>query len=216
MFRSGYFEDKVKYNTITEAKRLCSKVISKANEEFIVLGGECNSEFYENGSIPHAINKMVEKEIQPRFLFGPNFDIESFDLLKLSDKGKLKMKRLKRKYIGEHFKVADSKFIYIANPHGSLGEDRKGYILSSSKIALEKKMKFEELWRKADDFDVRSMVLKASEFPDDYLTTAWLEKNEAEWGKTSGFIKKIEKEKIRSANMEEINSLKEKLGIQQT
>lgn len=217
MFRTGYFEDKIKYNDPIEAKILCSEVISKAKVEFVALGGECNSEFYDNNRILQSINRMTEKKIQARFLFGPNFDIKSYDLLKLAKEDKIKMRRLKRKCMGDHFKISDSKFIYVAKPHSQLGDDREGYISSSSHNAFKLKKKFEDLWENAEDFNVINMVREASVFPNKYLEDDWLEKNDAKWVENSGFIvKESGTEKVRSANTEEISTLKKKLGILST
>ncbi len=200
MYRFGYLEDKIRYNNPVQAKGLCSKVISKVEKDFLSLGGECNSEFYENPEIVSNINKMAENNVNIRFLFGPNFDIESIDLLRLRLANKIKMRRLKKRYIGDHFKIADAKFVYVAKEHDALDEDRKGYILSSFRDASEKKILFEKLWRDAEEVDVEKMVCNASQFPDEFLKDEWIREHEAKWGTQSGFIKKTQNSEKRPAS----------------
>jgi len=214
MYYFGYFEDKISYhNNSTQAKRLCSNVFSRVEKEFFSLGGEFNSAFYNNVEIRSNLNNIIQKGVVPRLLFGPNFDIESVDLLKLKLGNKIQIRRLKKKQMGDHFKVADSKFVYVAKPHVSLGDDKSGFILSSIRDASKKKILFETLWESAEEFDVVDKVRSASVFQPSFLEPKWLEKNPAEWGIQSGFIKMGEDSKARPANAEEIISLKEKLGI---
>lgn len=191
MHLDGYFEDKFEYHNSNQAKVLCAEITSKAKKEVIALGGECNSEFYdENDSMISSLQQNAEKGIHTRFLFGPNFDINSLTLLKLARENKIKMRRLKRRWKGEHFKIADIEFLYVGNPHEMLDIERTGYIMRSPRNALKKKILFEEEWKKSEKFDVDEMVLKATEFPEKYLEPGWLKNYDGEWGKTAGFIKK--------------------------
>jgi len=214
----GFVDDIFRFYTKEDAIKFCGEVAQKTNHDYFSLGGECNAEFYEDKDIIRNLSKLIEKNVKIRILFGPNYDLRSIHLLEYALKFpfQIEVRRLKRRYPGDHFKVADDEFIHVGYTHPPLASEREGYIKRSRATASAYKQIFEEYWKSAEIFNIEKMVCKAKPIDKQYLDESWMKVNDAIWGRSSGFITiNTENSEVghRSANENEIEALKSSLGI---
>lgn len=212
----GYVNDIKEYHNPEDAKRLYADIMSRAKHDLLILGGECSSDFYLDPDITNEINILDSKKIPSSILFGPNYDIKSVQWLDYARRHPdlIKIRRMKRRFNGEHFKIVDNTLLYIAFPHDSMAPDREGYVEKSQSTAIKKKRLFDELWQSAESFDVEKEICRAKPFEKKYLDEKWMADHDCEWGEHSGFIIRDEKTpEPRPATTEEITSLKRTLGI---
>ena len=211
----GFVQDILRFHTKDDAIRYCSKIAQAAHHDYFSLGGECNAEFYENRSIITNLSGLISQNVKIRILFGPNYDIRSINLLRnaLEHSSQIEVRRLKKRYMGDHFKVADEEFIHVGYSHPPLASEREGYIMRSRSAAGAYKNIFELNWDSAETLDIKEMVCRARPIEDRYLTEEWMEKYDAIWGESAGFITVDTGSRYRSANEVEIAGLKDALGI---
>jgi hypothetical protein len=212
----GYLNDLKVYTNQEDAKQFCADIMEKAEQELLILGGECSSEFYDDPDIKKAMLTLIERRIRFRILFGPDYDVHSSELLKYVclHPDLFEIRRMKRRFADEHFKIVDTMFIHIASPHGPISLEREGYVEKSRSIALQRKYLFEKVWQTAEPFEVRKALCSARPIDKKYLERSWLITRDSEWGDQAGFIAMDKDEqKVRPATADEITSLKKALEV---
>ncbi|NCN64546.1 MAG: hypothetical protein GW779_04635 [Candidatus Altiarchaeum hamiconexum] len=189
------FRDRKKFESLEEDVEICNKyILSNDKKDICILSGEAYSGFYEE--MKENIENIIENNGKIRFLCGPEFDINSITLLELAKEKKIEIRLLKKRE-ERHFKVADDKYFCISDPHGSGSDKRSGWIEHSPFRAIKYKTKFENLWKKANVFDVENVLKDEKSFQKESL----------------GKFVKFEKGEKKYANEEDIKNLKIKLSI---
>ncbi len=204
MYFAEFFEDRRRYKGFKVALHECRKIFSMAKTNIYIVSGEGNSEFFEG--IKKTLEMNANKGIDIRLVFGPNLDICSTTVLELAKDKKIKLKRLNKRVNGEHFKIMDDEYLYIADPHFQLEQEKSGYVQHSMIKTSKYNGKFRKLWEKAEDFNIVEIVKTAK--PIEVEVT-----DEGKWGLNAGFIKKDADGKPIFANDKDIEKLREKLKI---
>ena len=192
-----------------EFSRLISQTqfIYKAQKRFFINTRTFNSHFY-NKEIAVAFRFLAEeREVNIQFVYGPTFDIECLDFLKLALEGKIKLFRSKsRRDNVASFRVIDGIDVSHDLPenhaHPIFERHHGEFNFNNRSLALKKEEIFEDLKNDSEHITPQKLF-------DQIMTTT--EVKPEEMNSVPCFIMHDENNEPRPATTEEIQELQKKI-----
>lgn len=207
---AGFF-DEIETKNHDESIAFCKLTINKTKSEFDSLGGELNSDFFQDPDIISNIRTKIDEGVKFRFLFGPDLDINSVWLMYWAREDKIEMRRLKQKYVNEHFKIADGTLMDLHASNEPLQHAEYNVLVNSKGASQKRKEIFDQLWKQAEKFDVDEALKGAKPIEEKYIKNDYMKSSTGIWGENSGFIKKSGEIAI-PATQEDIEKLEKTLN----
>jgi hypothetical protein len=128
---------------------LMKRRIAQSSSSIKMVAGEYTHRVYDDPGIKEEILRAIEeRNVEFELIGGPEFDEKSSFLYGLIKNKKIKYWKLPARPI-RHFRIFDSKFVGIEEPHEKGSYFRDGYFIYSPSVGNELEKGFNQLKEKA-------------------------------------------------------------------
>lgn len=134
---------------LPEIKGIWKDLMATAQVSLKIVGGELNSEFYEDEGILEELEAAIDRDVQVEIVHGPNVDPKTKRIFELEQENKVALYGL-RDRPQSHFMVVDETTAEVESFHAPRAGDRQIFTKSDTLFLAQRlSIEFEKLKARA-------------------------------------------------------------------